>query len=279
MEQPDVTLNRWFKLAELPKSSFYEWKNKLSLQDDMDPLVEEIKHIIAASNHAYGYRRVTIALKKMGYTVNHKRVLRIMRENHLLCVKFTRKNRRYRSFKGEVRTIAENHLNRNFVTTQPNDVWVSDVTEFKVANSEEKLYLSAIMDLYNSEIIAYSMSQSPTVRLTNQSLEEALTLLPDKHKLMIHTDQGFHYQHQSWVNLLKKHSICQSMSRRGNCLDNSPMENFFGLLKQEMYYGETTESIHHLKEAIATYIYWYNNERIKIKLNGLSPIQYRLQAA
>lgn len=275
-----MKLKTWLKLTTLPKSSFYEWMNKLNQVDvAKEALTVEIIAIIEASNHTYGYRRVTLALEHRGHTINHKRVLRIMRENHLLCVKFTRKSRRYRSFKGEVGTIAENHLNRHFVTRKPNEVWVSDVTEFKVTNSEEKLYLSPMMDLYNSEIKAYSLSQSPTVKFTNQSLKDALLVLPEDHELMIHTDQGFHYQHQSWVALLEDNSICQSMSRRGNCIDNSPMENFFGLLKQEMFYGETFESIEQLKERIDTYIFWYNNDRIKTKLNGLSPIQYRLQAA
>jgi len=242
-------------------------------------LIKEITEIIESSHQTYGYRRTTLALKVRGYHVNHKRVLRIMRENNLLCVKFTLRNRRYSSFKGEVGKIADNHLERQFTTHQPNQVWVSDVTEFKVKHMKEKLYLSPIMDLYNKEIISHSLSTSPTVRFTNESLEKALLSLPPHHRLMIHTDQGFHYQHHSWVAALKKHHIQQSMSRRGNCLDNSPMENFFGLLKQEMYYGQSFESIEDLKISINQYIHWYNHERIKLKLNGLSPIQYRLQAA
>lgn len=277
-----IKLRTWLELMAIPKSSFYEWKAKLNQPEDdteENTLIEEIKAIIEASNQSYGYRRVTLALGQRGRKINHKRVLRIMRENQLLCVKFRRKSRRYSSFKGEVGTIADNHLDRQFVTEEPNQAWVSDVTEFKVAHSESKLYLSPIMDLYNSEIIAYSLSQSPTVKFTNQSLEDALTKLPEQHDLMVHTDQGFHYQHRSWVKLLEENNICQSMSRRGNCLDNAPMENFFGLLKQEMYYGETFESIEELEARIRSYIYWYNHERIKTKLNGLSPIQYRLQAA
>lgn len=202
-----------------------------------------------------------------------------MRENQLLCTKFHRKSRRYRSFKGEVGKIANNLLNRNFKTERLNEVWVSDVTEFKVKGTEKRLYLSPMMDLYNGEIISFSLSTSPTVHFTNNSLKEALKILPKNHRLMIHTDQGFHYQHQSWVALLKSRGITQSMSRRGNCLDNAPMENFFGLLKQEIYYGEEFRSIDELKEEIIEYIHWYNTKRIKIKLNGLSPIEYRLQAA
>lgn len=211
--------------------------------------------------------------------MNHKKVLRLMRENNLLCTKFTRRNRGYSSFKGEVGKIADNKLNRKFQVSNFNEVWVSDVTEFKILNTDKKLYLSPIMDLYNKEIVSYSLSTSPTVSFTNKSLKEAIKKLPEKHKLMIHTDQGFHYQHKSWVEILEKNKIKQSMSRRGNCIDNSPMENFFGILKQEMYYGIIYKSIEELEQAIKKYIDWYNKKRIKEKLNGLSPIEFRLQAA
>lgn len=202
-----------------------------------------------------------------------------MKENKLLCNKFHRRSRGYSSFKGEIGRIADNLLDRNFDVEKPNEVWVSDVTEFKIHNLETKLYLSPIMDLYNSEIISFSLSTSPTVTFTNQSLKEALRCLPANHKLMIHTDQGFHYQHKTWVKILEENGITQSMSRRGNCLDNSPMENFFGLLKQEIYYGIKYTTINQLVKEIERYIKWYNEDRIKTKLNGLSPIEYRLQAA
>ena len=273
-------LKIWLKIAKLPRSSFYEWKEKLN-QVNTEELetVEEIKTIISDSRGNYGYRRVTIALRKKGIVVNHKKVLRLMKENNLLCKKFHRRNRRYNSYKGKVGKIAENVLDRKFKVNKPNEVWLSDVTEFKIDNSERKLYLSPIMDLFNSEIISYSLSTTPTVAFTNESLNEALRKLPENHKLMIHTDQGFHYQHKSWVRILEEHGITQSMSRRGNCLDNSPMENFFGLLKQEIYYGMKYTGVDDLSREIERYIDWYNRDRIKAKLNGLSPIEYRLQAA
>lgn len=202
-----------------------------------------------------------------------------MRENGLLCTKFHKRNRGYSSYEGEVGKIADNLLARHFDVDRPYEVWVSDVTEFKLYNSEIKLYLSPIMDVFNSEIISYSLSTSPTVAFTNQSLKAGLQKLPMHHNLMIHTDQGFHYQHRSWVKMLEEKGVTQSMSRRGNCLDNSPMENFFGILKQEMYYGMRFTSVKELSEEIEQYIEWYNNDRIKAKLNGLSPVEYRLQAA
>lgn len=273
-------LKIWLKIAKLPRSSFYEWKDRLNQVNTEElEVVDEIKEIISESRGTYGYRRVTIALRKKGIVVNHKKVLRLMRENNLLCKKFHRRSRGYSSFKGKVGKIAENILDRNFEVNKPNEVWVSDVTEFKIPNSETKLYLSPIMDLFNNEIISFSLSTSPNVAFTNQSLSKAIAKLPSNHHLMIHTDQGFHYQHKSWVKTLEENGIKQSMSRRGNCLDNSPMENFFGILKQEIYYGVKYTSIEALSKEIERYINWYNHDRIKIKLNGLSPIDYRLQSA
>lgn len=277
---PNTPLKIWLKISKIPRSSFYEWKDKLNRTNLAEVHLQElIKSIIDDSRRTYGYRRVVLALKKLGMRVNHKRVLRIMRENNLLCNKFIRRSRRYSSFKGEIGKIANNELNRDFKVKRPNEVWVSDVTEFRIHNSEKKLYLSPIMDLYNSEILSFSLSTSPTVSFTNLSLEEALKNLPETRNLMIHTDQGCHYQHKSWVEKLEKNKIKQSMSRRGNCLDNSPMENFFGILKQEMYYGVKYTSIEKLKKEIEEYIYWYNRKRIKKKLSGLSPVEYRLKTA
>lgn len=199
-----------------------------------------------------------------------------MKEYNLLCTKFHRKTRNYSSYKGTVGKVAKNELNREFDIKHPNEVWVTDVTEFKVG--EKKIYLSPILDLYNSEVISYSISSNPTTKFTSDSLREAVSKLPNEHKLMIHSDQGFHYQHSSWVKTLESNNIKQSMSRKGNCLDNSPMENFFGLLKQEMYYGEKYKSIKELERDLREYIGWYNNERIKSKLKGFSPVQYRQES-
>lgn len=191
-----------------------------------------------------------------------------MKENGFKCIKFTRRGRGYSSFKGEVGKIAENKLNRQFKVSSSNRVWLTDITEFKVSGSDKKLYLSPIMDLFNCEILSFNISTSPTVKFATDSLDNALKLLPKQHSLTIHSDRGFHYQHIHWANRLEKRKITQSMSRCGNCIDNSPMENFFGLLKQEMYYGEKFSSIDELKIKIEQYIHWYNNKRIKDKLTA-----------
>lgn len=276
---PSIKLKIWLKISNLPKSSFYEWVQKIETVNKEElELTNVIKNIFKESNETYGYRRIAIALKQKGFKVNHKRVYRIMRENDLKCIKFSRRSRGYSSFKGEIGRIAENKLNRQFQVTAPNKVWVTDVTEFKIQGSNKKLYLSPIMDPFNSEIISFNLSTAPTMKFTTDVLDDALKKLPKKHQLTIHSDQDFHYQHVQWVKRLKNRNIEQSMSRRGNCIDNSPMEDFFGLLKQKMYYGEKFTSINQLKKNITGYINWYNNKRIKEKLNGLSPIEYRQQA-
>nr|VZR98270.1 hypothetical protein MF5295_00700 [Mycoplasma feriruminatoris] len=265
------------KIAKLPKSSFYEWKKKLENSIDKDM---ELKNIIVdifnKSFERYGYRRLKMTLKSIGYIVNHKKILRLTKELGIQCVKFRTKNRRYSSYKGTVGKIADNVLKRNFSSTEANRVWCTDVTEFKV--NGQKLYLSPIIDLYNSEIISYSIQSRPNLNLTNSMLKKALKKVKNTNGLVIHSDQGFHYQHMSWVSTLEENNIIQSMSRKGNCLDNAIIENFFGLLKQEIYYGEKYNSIEDLTKAIHKYIYWFNNIRIKEKLKGLSPVQFRKQS-
>ena len=264
----------------MPKSSYYEWKIKLEQPIDKDKEVrDEIKTIVEESCGRYGYRRVTVALTNKGYNVNHKRVLRIMREESLLCNKFKTRSRKYSSYKGEVGKVADNVVDREFKADKPNQLWLTDVTEFRIKGEEKKLYLSPILDIYNSEIISYTLSYHPTIELTNTMLEKALEENKDTKDLIIHSDQGFHYQHSSWTNKLEKMNITQSMSRKGNCLDNSPMENFFGILKQEMFYGENFKSYEDLINEIEKYIKWYNEDRIKTKLNGMSPVMYRLHSA
>jgi len=206
--------------------------------------------------------------------INHKRVARIMNECGL---KSLVKIKKYKSYKGQQGKIAPNLMKRNFKARKPNQKWVTDVTEFNVAG--KKLYLSPVMDLYNSEIISYNISQRPTFCQTMDMLQKAFNKLPMGARPILHSDQGWQYQMKGYQDELRKRKIKQSMSRKGNCLDNAVMENFFGILKSEMFYINQFKSIEELKKEIDNYIYYYNNDRIKSKLNGLSPVQYRTQAA
>ena len=222
---------------------------------------------------------MTLTLKHKGFNINHKKVLRIMREESLLCSKFKTRSRKYSSYKGRIGKVANNLVNRQFKANKPNELWLTDITEFRIKGQKKKLYLSPILDIFNSEVISYTLSNHPTINLTNTMLEKALDKNKDIKNLTIHSDQGFHYQHSSWTNRLEKMNIVQSMSRKGNCLDNSPMENFFGVLKQEMFYGVEFKKYDELINEIEKYIRWYNEDRIKTKLNGMSPIDYRLHSA
>ena len=182
---------------------------------------------------------------------------------------------KYKSYRGEVGKIASNILNREFKAEAPYMKLTTDVTEFKVCN--EKVYLSPVLDMYNREILSYSISTSPNFAQTKGMLKGLFARLPKGSRPILHSDQGWQYQMKEYQRLLKEHNITQSMSRKGDCLNNSVMENFFGRLKVEMYYGEKFESVNAFIAKLKEYIYFYNNERIALKLK-MSPIQYRTQS-
>ena len=184
--------------------------------------------------------------------------------------------KKYRSFVGEVGKIAPNLLERNFFAKQPNQKWVTDVTEFSLFG--EKLYLSPILDLCSEDLVSYTISDRPVLDMVTTMLEKAFVTIPDNTKLILHSDQGWHYQHKQYQRMLKAKGIRQSMSRKGNCLDNAVMENFFGLLKSELLYLQDFNSLEHFKTELISYLDYYNNRRIKAKLKGLTPAQHRRQA-
>ena len=182
----------------------------------------------------------------------------------------------YRSYRGEVGKAAPNLLDRDFKASQPNQKWVTDVTEFSLFGS--KLYLSPILDLYNGEIISYTLSERPTLKQVMDMLDSATDRLNGPINLILHSDQGWQYQMKQYQYMLERNGIRQSMSRKGNCLDNAVMENFFGHLKSELLYLRKFASMDEFKSELIEYIDYYNNKRIKSKLKGLSPVQYRVQS-
>ena len=196
-----------------------------------------------------------------------------MKELGLKCLVRMKK---YRSYKGKIGKVAPNILNRNFKATKPNQKWVTDVTEFHLHG--EKLYLSPILDLFNGEIIAYNIESRPVYPLVSKMLDQAFMRLESKDSHVLHSDQGWHYQMKQYSHDLKKHNILQSMSRKGNCLDNAVIENFFGLLKSELLYLQKFDSMEHFKKELEDYIHYYNHRRIKVKLKGMSPVDYRVHA-
>jgi len=236
-------------------------------------LKDVIKRIFHENKGRYGYRRITMELHNRGYCINHKTVQKLMKQ---CCLKCEIRRRKYRSYKGEVGKIAPNELKRNFKADKPNQKWVTDVTEFTV--QDKKIYLSPILDLYNSEIVSYNISLRPTFHQTMDMLDKAFAKIPDGTELILHSDQGWQYQMKQYQARLKEKGIIQSMSRKGNCLDNAIMEYFFGLLKSELLYLRKFENIEEFKLELEKYIDYYNNNRIKSKLKGLSPVQYRIQS-
>ena len=180
---------------------------------------------------------------------------------------------RYLSYRGEVGKTAPNILNRDFKAVRPNQKWATDVTEFKVA--DRKAYLSPIMDMFNGEIVAYTISDRPDLKMVMDMMSTAKRKVKSTNGVILHSDQGWHYQHMKYQQRLKRYGIIQSMSRKGNCLDNAVMENFFGIMKSELLYLQQFSDMEVFKCELRKYINYYNNERIKLKLNGKSPVQYR----
>lgn len=240
---------------------------------------------IKSENKDYGYRRVCGELRNRGTVVNKKKVQRIMQKLKLQVNSYTRKSRKYSSYKGRVGKVAPNRIRRHFNTCIPHQKITTDTTEFKYYEIDvqghmtmHKLYLDPFMDMYNGEILSYGINKTPSAANIMTALEAAIKITADcRYRRTFHSDQGWAYQMNTYVRRLKEERIFQSMSRKGNCHDNSVMENFFGLLKQEIYYGTTYYSYDDLKKAIENYIIYYNEKRIKERLGWLSPVQYRLR--
>ena len=270
-------LDLLLEVARLPRSTYYYQLKELDGLDKDKELKAEIQSIFIEHKGNYGYRRVHLELRNRGYLVNHKRVQRLMKVLNLQAK--MRQKRKYSSHKGDVGKKAENLIQRQFEGSKTMEKCYTDVTEFAIPASTQKLYLSPVLDGFNSEIIAYNLSTSPNLEQVRTMLEQAFT---EKHyeNTILHSDQGWQYQHDSYHQFLESKGIQASMSRKGNSPDNGMMESFFGILKSEMFYGyeKSFQSLKQLEQAIVDYIDYYNNKRIKVKLKGLSPVQYRTKS-
>ena len=264
------------KIAGISRSVYYYYIDKKDIDEKNKDIIEKIKEIYYANKGRYGYRRVTLELKNQGLNINHKKVQRLMKKFNLQSI--IPKKRKYSSYRGQTGRIADNHIRRDFEAAAPNQKWFTDVTEFNLRG--EKLYLSPILDAYGRYIVSYDISRSPNLGQINHMLNLAFKENGNYENLIFHSDQGWQYQHYLYQKRLKEKNITQSMSRKGNSLDNGLMECFFGLLKSEMFYEqeEKYRTLEELKEAIEEYIYYYNNKRIKEKLKGLTPASYRSQS-
>jgi putative transposase len=260
------------KVAGLARSTFYYQQNALQSCDKHQALKKSIGSIFARHKGRYGYRRVTLEIRKLGSKVNHKTIRRLMGK---LGLKSLVRPKKYRSYKGDVGQAAPNLLERQFDAEGANQKWVTDVTEFNVAG--EKLYLSPVMDLYNGEIIAFETARRPVFELVGSMLKKAFSKLKATDKPVLHSDQGWQYRMPAYQRALQQKNVVQSMSRKGNCLDNAAMESFFAVLKSEFFYLNKFSSVDELQTGLKKYIHYYNHDRIKMKLKGLSPVQYRTQ--
>ncbi|CKA39397.1 IS3 family transposase [Streptococcus pneumoniae] len=273
----EFSLDILLKAIKLARSTYYYHLKQLDKPDKDQELKAEIQSIFIEHKGNYGYRRIYLELRNRGYLVNHKRVQGLMKVLNLQAK--MRQKRKYSSHKGDVGKKAENLIQGQFEGSKTMEKCYTDVTEFAIPASTQKLYLSPVLDGFNSEIIAFNLSTSPNLEQVKSMLEQAFT---EKYyeNTILHSDQGWQYRHDSYHRFLESKGVQASMSRKGNSPDNGMMESFFGILKSEMFYGyeKTFKSLNQLEQAIVDYIDYYNNKRIKVKLKGLSPVQYRTKS-
>ena len=264
-------MQQLLQISTMARSSYYYYLAQGKLADKYQEVKAQIRSIYHRHKGRFGYRRITMTLRQTGYVINHKTVLRLMKALGLKSI--IRTKSKYRSYRGEQGKIAPNVLARNFKSLAPNQKWATDVTEFNVKG--EKLYLSPIIDLYNGEIISYELSERPVFSQVWKMLKKSFRKITDTHGLILHSDQGWQYQMKMYQQILADKGIVQSMSRKGNCLDNAVIENFFGTLKSELFYTKKFNSTAELRKEINEYIKYYNHDRIRLNLKGKSPVQYR----
>lgn len=256
---------------KVPSSTFYAAiKTQNNKYADLEV---RITQIFQEHKGRYGVRRITAQLRNEGILINHKTVYRLMIR---LNLKSVQRRIKYRSYKGTVGKVAPNILQRDFYAEKENQKWTTDVTQINIG--DKKLYLSPILDMYNGEIISYNISYRPDFAQVMDMLDKAFSKIPDGTNLILHSDQGWQYQQKKYQDRLQQKGIIQSMSRKGNCLDNSVMENWFGIMKSELLYPNKYSDAEVFKKDLIDYIDYYNNRRIKLKLKGLSPVEYRTKS-
>ncbi|WP_230383944.1 IS3 family transposase [Pedobacter endophyticus] len=257
--------------ADMPRSTFYYYLKQEKTTDKYAQIKTQIRKIYERHKGRFGYRRIVYALRNLGFHINRRTVLRSMK---VLGLKSVIRAKKYRSYRGQFGKAPDNILQHNFKAKCPSEKWATDVTEFKVGS--QKVYLSPVIDLFNGEIISYELAGSPNFKQVTDMLKKAFKRVPGKRtNLIIHSDQGWQYQMKAYQDLLRKKAVVQSMSRKGNCLDNAVIENFFGTIKSELFYLKKYQSIEELKKDIKSYITYYNHDRIRINLEGTSPVKYR----
>ncbi len=262
------------EMAKVERSGYYRWlKNgRASLRKRDDILLKE--HILAIhqTHKMYGYPRMKIALRDKGFQVNHKKVYRLM--NELGIQSIIRK--KCRVWGNRLSRVFDNVLERNFKERAENEVLVTDITYLPTKNGF--LYLSAVQDLYNNEIVAWKMSERNDLELVMDTLQE-LTAKRNVYRSIIHSDQGYQYTSIKYYQTVGQLGMIGSHSRKGNCHDNACIESFFSHFKSECLYLLHDNTEEAVRQAVEHYIYFYNFQRFQKRLNHLAPIEYRHQMA
>ena len=276
-EKEELSIFLLCRIADVSRAAYYKWLSRKPTPRELlnEAIIKEMKALHDIVDGIFGYRQMTLQMnRKFNKKLNHKRIYRLMQLAGLRSVIRIKKKRYKRSIPQHV---AENVLNRKFTATKPNEKWVTDVTEFKYGSSK-KAYLSAIRDLFDGSIVSYVLGHSNNNKLVFDTLDQATKLLKGEHPL-IHSDRGFQYTSHGFKRRIDIVNMTQSMSRVGRCIDNGPMESFWGTLKSEKYYLHKYATFEELSKAIDEYINFYNHDRYQKRLNGLSPMEYRANAA
>ena len=265
-------LSKLLKAASLPRATYYFELKKPDKDVKNQEIMDLIEAVFLENKRRYGFKRITAELRNRGHAVNRKKVLRLMAK---MGLRAARAKQKYHSYMGEVGRVADNVVNRDFGAAGPNEKWTTDVSQFSCPFG--KCYLSPIVDMGAGDVVAWDLSLSPNLEQAKRMLDEAFAKYPRLEGLIFHSDQGWQYQHDYYQRRLKEKGIVQSMSRKGNCIDNCVMESFFGVMKNEMFYGHESEfrTFEQFKRAVSEYIDYYNNKRIKAKTKWMPPAKYR----
>lgn len=272
-------LRKKYKLKELlaifsmAKSSYCYQCKRCERLEKYEETRKKIKTIFNENHQAYGYRRIWLALRKAGRKISEK-VIRDLMKVEGLKVRLQRE-RKYSSYVGEISPAVPNLIDRDFHAEQPNEKWLTDITEFSIPAG--KVYLSPVIDCYDGMPVAWSISTSPSKKLANSMLIKAIQTLENGEKPIIHSDRGGHYRWPAWIELTQKNGLVRSMSKKGCSPDNAACEGFFGQMKNEMFYGRCWLgiTIQEFMQEVDNYLHWYREKRIKLSLGGMSPLEFR----
>jgi len=269
-KHPLVVLMNKLKISS---SSYYYQRSSVQLESKYTAVKEQIIKIFEASHCCYGYRRIWVSLKTIGICISEKVVRKLMAEAGLKVL-FKRK-KKFQAYQGEISPAPDNLINRSFHADQPNQKWLTDITEFSIPAG--KIYLSPIIDCFDGLVVSWTISTHPTAEMTNTMLDMAACSLQEDEHPIIHSDRGGHYRWPGWIERVNTYGLVRSMSKKACTPDNAACEGFFGRIKNEMFYNRSWHdvSIEEFMEYLDSYLCWYNEKRIKMSLGGLSPVYYR----